>query len=236
MRLLVTRPEPDAVRTAARLREAGHEVMVQPMLTIVLSPPPMDMPVPAAVLITSQNALRAIINWPTASGWRNVPLFAGGSATAQVAEKLGFRDVRRGAEDVVSLANIVAMQLPPTVGPLVYPAARDRAGALSEALTGLGYEVHVFEAYRAEAASDFDPAVRNALASGSIDGVLLYSRRTAEAFGDLAVAAGLTRQLGEIKSYVLSQQVGDALAGAGVRPIVAPKPDEDSLLGLIPPP
>src|SRR5690349_15243761 len=107
MRLLVTRPEPDASRTAARLREAGHEVMVQPMLTIALSPPPMDMPVPAAVLITSQNALRAIINWPSASGWRNVPLFAAGPSSAQVAEKLGFRDVRRGAEDVVSLANIV---------------------------------------------------------------------------------------------------------------------------------
>ena len=32
LRLLVTRPEPDATRTADELRAKGHDVMVAPML------------------------------------------------------------------------------------------------------------------------------------------------------------------------------------------------------------
>ena len=34
MRLLVTRPEPDNERTAAALREKGHDVLLAPMLRI----------------------------------------------------------------------------------------------------------------------------------------------------------------------------------------------------------
>ncbi|MCG8401015.1 MAG: uroporphyrinogen-III synthase, partial [Firmicutes bacterium] len=35
MRLLVTRPEPDAEALAERLRALGHEVLVAPMLPVV---------------------------------------------------------------------------------------------------------------------------------------------------------------------------------------------------------
>ena len=34
MRLLVTRPEPDAARTAEALRARGHEVLVAPLLRV----------------------------------------------------------------------------------------------------------------------------------------------------------------------------------------------------------
>lgn len=236
MRLLVTRPEPDASRTAGRLRDLGHEVTVQPLLTIVLSTPPMDVPLPAAILVTSQNALRAIVNWQQVVGWRGVPLFAAGPATAQLAEKLGFRDVRLGAEDAASLANIVAMQVPAGAGPLIYPAAHDRAETLEEVLMGFGYDVHSFDAYRAEAAAAFDPPVRDALAAAQFDGVLLYSRRTAQAFRNLVEAAGLTGELSAVGWYAMSPQVADVMAGMGRSPVIAPRPDEDSLLGVIPTP
>ena len=34
MRLLITRPEPDATRTAQALRQRGHEVLVSPLLSV----------------------------------------------------------------------------------------------------------------------------------------------------------------------------------------------------------
>ena len=62
VRLLVTRPEPDASETAARLRALDIDAVVSPllqarMLTTTLPPAPGF----AALAITSANALRALL-------------------------------------------------------------------------------------------------------------------------------------------------------------------------------
>ena len=56
MRLLVTRPEPDGERTAAKLRARGHEVMLAPLLRIETVDADLD-GVWHAVAVTSANAL-----------------------------------------------------------------------------------------------------------------------------------------------------------------------------------
>ncbi|MCR4283071.1 MAG: uroporphyrinogen-III synthase, partial [Bauldia sp.] len=112
MRLLVTRPEPDAGETAAKLRAIGHDVLVQPLLSIVFAEPPADVPTPGAILITSQNGARSLARWPQIAAWRAVPVFAAGPATARAASALGFGDVRFGARDAGSLAEVVLRSLP----------------------------------------------------------------------------------------------------------------------------
>ena len=61
MRLLLTRPEPDAQRTAAALRAQGHDVIIAPLLRIE---PAADAEIGAgpwaAILITSANAAHAV--------------------------------------------------------------------------------------------------------------------------------------------------------------------------------
>ena len=234
MRLLITRPEPDASTTAERLRALGHETMVQPLLTIAFATPPTDFPTPSAILITSQNAVRALGAWPQTQGWLRVPVFAAGPATARAIAALGFVDIRGGTRDSASLEDRVLEDLPPGGGPLIYPAARDRAGALAENLTGRGYDVRLVEAYQATPAARFDEEIRAAIASGQLDGVLLYSRRTATTFRDLVEAAGLIDKVASISFYVISQQIAEVLAGIPARFHVANYPDEDSLLRLIP--
>lgn len=234
MRLFVTRPEPDAERTAAMLRASGHDVLVQPLLTVTFLPPPRELPKPAALVVTSQNGIRALARWPQSVGWPNVPVFVAGPATARAVAELGFGDVRTGANDAESLAETIIDGFPKTAGSLVYPAARDRAGALSAKLFAEGYDIRTIEAYRADPAKDLDPAVRRAFESGSLDGVLLYSQRTAAALCDLAVAAGIAGKLAGPAYYVISGQVGEALRGVATRVHVAAHPDEDSLLALIP--
>jgi uroporphyrinogen-III synthase len=59
MHLLVTRPEPDGERTAAKLRARGHEVMLASLLRVEA----IDADIGGdwhAVAVTSVNALRAI--------------------------------------------------------------------------------------------------------------------------------------------------------------------------------
>ncbi|MEX0852723.1 MAG: uroporphyrinogen-III synthase, partial [Bauldia sp.] len=93
MRLLVTRPEPDAGETAGRLGGLGHAVVIQPMTRIVFSPEPVDWPEPAALVLTSRNAVRGLERWPRAKAWRNLPVFAVGASTAELARRVGFTDV-----------------------------------------------------------------------------------------------------------------------------------------------
>jgi len=193
-------------------------------------------PKPAALLVTSQNGIRALARWPQARAWRRTPLFAAGAATAREATAFGFTDVRVAAGDADLLANAVHAAIAPGAGPLVYPAARDRAGWLADALTARGYDVNIIEAYRAEIAPRFDEAVRDALMTGGVDGVLLYSRRTANAFAQLATAAALGDRLAGVDYFVLSREVAEGLAALPGRVHVATRPDEDSLAALIPPP
>jgi uroporphyrinogen-III synthase len=234
MRLFITRPEPDASATAERLRTLGHETLVQPLLVITFAPQPVELPTPAAILITSQNAVRALRRWPQAKDWLHVPVFAAGPATARASAALGFVDIRGGSGNSVSVADGVIDALRPGDGPLIYPAARERAGALADRLTGRGYDVRLVEAYRADTVSRFDEAVRAAFAAGRLDGVFLYSRRTATAFRDLVTAAGMTDQLASVTFFVISEQIAEALAGIPGRVQVAKHPDEDSLLSLVP--
>jgi uroporphyrinogen-III synthase len=235
MRFLVTRPQPDAAETAARLTAMGHQALVQPLLAVEFADPPTELPRPAAILITSRNAVRALARWPQIDEWRDVPVFAAGPATGRAAAALGFRYVRGGAQDTGSLGEVVRGGLRCDAGPLVYPAARDRAGALAEGLTSQGYDLRVVEAYRAEPIDDLEPTVRKMLAAGTIDGVLLFSRRTAEAFVAAARNAGIAPAgLAKPTYYVISQHVGGALEGIAERVVAAERPDEDSLLALIP--
>ena len=75
-----------------------------------------------------------------------------------------------------------------------------------------------------------------ALQDAGVDGVLFYSRRTADAFAQLARAAAIGDRLAGVDYFVLSREVADGLAALPGRIHVAARPDEDSLVALIPPP
>ena len=234
MRLLVTRPEPGASETAALLRERGHTVLVQSLLTMSFSAPPDDLPWPGALLVSSQNGARALERWRIGNAWRDIPVLAGGSATAEVLAGLGFGDVRAAAGDARSLADLAIATLSKKVGPLLYPAARNRAAALAEMLVAQGYDVRTVEAYRAEPTRHLAPAVKTAFVAGAIEGVLLYSRRTAMALCDLAEEEGITEMLAAPTYFVISERVGAVLGTVAGKVRIAARPEQSALLALIP--
>ena len=119
------------------------------------------------------------------------------------------------------------------IGPIVYPAARDRTGGLAGGLTAAGFDVRLVEAYRADPATSFAPAVRAALVAGDVDGILLYSARTARTLIAIAEGEGLVPRLARPMYFVISPYVADIVAGLGAAVRVADNPDEDSLLALV---
>jgi uroporphyrinogen-III synthase len=233
VRLLVTRPEPDAIETAARLAAMGHEVLLQPMLRVVFNEPPVGLPVPVALIATSRNGVRALADWPSAAGWRGMPLFVTGEGSARTARDLGFTDIRSGGADAAALAGRVLDDLGRGAGPIVYAAARDRTGALAGGLLVAGHDVRTVEAYRAEPVTTLDSGVEAALRAGRIDGILFFSERTATAFVAAAAAGGLVATLAGVVCYALSERVAGPLRGVSSRVRVADRPDFDGIAALL---
>jgi uroporphyrinogen-III synthase len=231
MRLLVTRPEPDAADSARRLTALGHRVTIEPLLKIVPAEPPSDLPQPAGLIVTSRNGVRALTTWPQASGWRDVPLFAVGEATGTEARAAGFRHVTAGEGTGMSLVPVIGAALPAASGPVIYAAARDLSGNLAEHLEEAGYDLQMVEAYRAERAESLSPEVLAGLEAGAIDGALFYSRRTAETFRDLVEDHAIRLA----HAFALSAPVAGPLKGLAGSLHVAATPDEASLFALIPP-
>ena len=93
--------------------------------------------------------------------------------------------------------------------------------------------MRIVEAYRAEPAAALDASVAEALRAGRIDGVLFFSRRTAEAFVAAVEAAGLSEALATIACYALSERIAEPLRALSCPVEVAARPDFDGIQALI---
>ena len=235
MRLIVTRPEPDATRTAQALIRLGHTAILSPALDIVLLPRA-EIPVRAwqAVLVTSANALRALIARPVRPTPVDVPLLTVGDQTALEAKRGGFAAVRSAGGALADLVALAKSELDPGAGPLLYAAGEARAGDLADALEGLGFEVETAAVYRAEPVPRLAEVARAALSEGAVDGVLAHSRRSAAAFALALRTAGLAPLGPGVTIYALSEAAAAPLRGVASGAVrVAARPDQIALFAEI---
>ena len=235
MRLLVTRPDEDASATIAALEALGHEAIAAPLLTIH---PIADAAIPEeawqAILITSANGARAIAGHSDFEKLKSIPVLTVGAASAEAAREAGFVSVVSAEGNVELLVELVASELDPLAGPLLHVAGSVTAGDLKGGLEAQGFNVVRVVLYEAQAAKHLPEAAREALAAGTVDGVLFYSPRTAASFAALVKAAGLEATLKPLIAYCLSAPVAEALAGLPFCDIqVSDVPRQSALLSLI---
>jgi uroporphyrinogen-III synthase len=218
------------------LRALGHEPIVAPLIGIeIVSEVDPDGGPWAAILLTSANALWGIAGFAWRDDWRDLPIFAVGDRTAQAVRDAGFTAVTSAGGNVNDLAVLVAAHLNPPAR-LLYLTGEDRSGDLAGALRARGFVVNIVVVYRAMVAETLPAQAATALTSG-IDGVLHYSRRSAEAYVSAARGAGLLASALKPTHFCLSAQVAEPLAQAGAADIrIAPRPVEADLIGLIPSP
>jgi uroporphyrinogen-III synthase len=235
MRLLVTRPEPDNAPTAEALRAQGHDVVLAPMLRIEMLPG-VDLGAPpwSAILLSSANGARAIAAHPRRAELLSLPVLAVGRASAEAARAAGFAGVVSADGDATDLARLAATRLAGAASPVLYVAGEDRSGNLAGALSAQGIAVRTVIAYRAVRAENLPAEVHAALVRGEIDGVLHFSRRSAESYVDCG--RDIPRQALAPVHYCLSARAAEPLKHAGAARIeVAARPDEASLLASVAP-
>lgn len=221
MRVLVTRPEPGCSETATRLEVLGHQPVKLPLMSFQPIPDPLpDLANFAAIAFSSTNALSALRQRGEVENLTHLPAFTVGSKTAALARAAGFTDITNAEGTVGNLADtILAANLD---GPLLYPAARHRAGDLETLLERGGQKAETIAVY------EMTPNRDVGADAGPVDIALFYSRRTAEAFVALPNRP-------QAKTYLcLSANVAAPLRDARVGPVhLAKAPNEDAIFAAL---
>jgi uroporphyrinogen-III synthase len=227
--VLVTRPEPGASATAARLRALGFEPVLAPLL--VVEQLAANLPAPdtvRAVLATSGNAVAAL---PPA--WHALPLLAVGDATAARARDAGFAAVTSAAGDAAALLALVVRLLPPGGAPLLLAAGEGQGEALAAALAAAGYAAIRREVYAARPAQSLPDTVQALLAAERVRAAWVFSAATARTFvrviGESSAAA-----LGRADALAIGPAAAVALQALPWRSIrIAARPNQDEMLALL---
>jgi uroporphyrinogen-III synthase len=235
MRVLITRPEREAVALATALSQRGHVAVIAPLFRLDILHPPADfaqsLAACQAVLLTSANGARALAE---ASEQRGRPILAVGDTTATTAEGLGFNAVTSAAGDGAALAELVRQRLDPKAGPLLHVSGVDVALDLGEMLRADGFEVRRFALYDAREESTLPDSARAALQARALDAATFFSPRAASQFAKLLKEAGLTDSVRDLTALAISPA---ALASLGDLPFkataVAARPTRQAVLDEI---
>ena len=230
MRLLVTRPAPDGARTADALRARGHDALEAPMLHMETLAVEIAERAYAGVILTSANAARALAGHPQCAQLVRLRAFTVGAHTAAATRAIGFADVHCADGDRTDLAALLREHVADGLPPLLYLAGEDRAGDVAPP----GMPVVTAVVYRTVMAAHLPDALAHALARSEIDGVLHYSRRSAQAYVECAKRDHLLEASLKPIQLCLSPQTAAQLAAEGAAGIrIAAQPNEEAMLALV---
>ena len=221
----VTRAEPGASATAARIRALGLEPIVQPLLAVrPVADADIDLSGAVALAFTSANGVAA---FAALSSERRLPVFTVGDATAIAARAAGFADVASARGDATALATALKARAADLRGVIVYPAATRPARDLAALIAGAGLALHEVAVYETIGMSPPDAFFAKL---PDLDGVLVHSARAARVLADMLAAHPAPR----LVAYALSAQAARPLTAAGLRRIhTAAAPNEPALLELL---
>lgn len=232
MRVVVTRPQPDGERTAEALRARGHAVLLAPLMRVE----PIDGDLAGhwgGVVITSANAPAAIAGNPARAALIARPVFAVGGRSADAARQAGFDNVTAAGGNARALVQLIAERHADAKAPLLYLAGEDRAADLIGDLAKRGIAAEMRVVYRAVTVP-FPPGLITAFKSGTVDGALHFSARSAENFVAAARQADITATALGVWHYCLAAQIAAPLAVAGAkRLVISPRSDESALIELL---
>ena len=229
LRVLVTRPEPGASRTADKLAALGYEPVLLPLTRI--EPLPVESwPRPAnfgAVAIPSANAVRHAP--PALLGEiAGLPVFAVGERTGHVAAAKGLSVRDSSSGDAERLAKRIIGAVKPGSRVLLL-CGRVRRSTLENRLTQARLSVTALETYDTVPIPLSEVQFHEATAARPIDVVLVYSAFAAEI---------LSPRVSSLQSAVfiaISDRVAQKLpAAAGIRTMVAREPTEEAMLSILP--
>ena len=226
----MTRPEPGASETAARLLALGLQPVVAPLLEVKQQPaslPPSGQV--QAILVTSGNAIASL---PTSH--RQLPVLAVGATTAHRAQAAGFANVTSADGDAAALATLAQRECRSEAGPLLLATGHGQGHDLAAALRATGFRVIRRVAYRAVPVAALPEPAHAAFTLGTLSAALLFSAETARVCCRLLHTAHLDEAVRSVDALAIGQPAAMALQALPWRRIrVAAQPNQDAMLALL---
>lgn len=231
--ILITRPADEAKETAAGIERAGFKVISSPMLDVR----PLSFARPGG-----QDLAAALLTSPRAARFAGSPLcsvaYVVGVHTADAARAAGYKDVREAGGTGAALAERIAQDYAGQSARFVHVRGREVAFDLAGALEGRGHRVEPMIVYETVFAGDFRPEALAALNAGKVDGVALFSKRTAENFIQLMYRHKLWQAAAGIKILCISDAVLEYVqlvreGESGLQVYASETPDRAGLLALM---
>jgi uroporphyrinogen III methyltransferase/synthase len=232
-RILITRPRRQASRFAALLRDYGAEPIEVP--TIQIAPPRSWEPLDRAIanlrayhwlIFTSVNGVqwffeRYAAEQRSSTDLQRLKICAIGPATAQEVRTRGLEvDVMPGeyrAEAVVESLSAFMVE----GSHILVPRAAVARDILPDALTALGAQVDVVEAYRTVLpAQDLASDIRHMLERRSLDVVTFTSSSTVTNFAQLVSESALPQLIRDVIIACIGPITADTVRSHGLTPTV----------------
>jgi uroporphyrinogen-III synthase len=221
-RIWITRAQPGAAATAARLEAMGFEPVIGPVLDVrPRAAVDVDLAGGDTLAFTSAAGVSAFAALTTA---RDLAVFAVGDATAEAARAAGFADVHSARGDAAALADIIAA-VAPKPARVLCPGAAAPAADLPRLLADRGVGATALVVYETREAPP-EPPPDNLFA------ILIHSAKAARAVAQRLAGA----EISDLTVLAISPSAAAPLAGFGFRRLaIAPRPDEAALMALLEP-
>lgn len=230
MKIIVTRPLPDADAFAAALTRLGAEPVISPVLAIRNRTAPIELGDAPALAFTSANGVRAFAALSTV---RSLKVFAVGDATAFEARRAGFSDINTARGDVESLAALILQSK--STRKILHLAGSERAGDLARRLSEGGLSARRAVIYDAVEVDQMTPEAARAIAENAASlAIAFFSPRSARLFLHQARRKNLLDPLRLATALCMSDGVA-AAAGDNCwqRKLTAAAPRSDAMLALV---
>ena len=235
-RILVTRPQPGASRTAAALQDAGFEPLILPVTEIVPvkpSPAALNSAASASIIaVTSANALRHAPE-TLLDTLRDKPLFAVGDATAAMAQECGFNHVASAGGDAEALAALIISNARQG-DRIIYLCGRSRTGGLEDGLRDAGWKFALVEVYDTQIVSQLTYEMTAILDKNPPDGIMVHAGTAAAALAAQTTRAKTRYPFDNIPFFVISHRAAMPLHDAGIKPvIISTAPTDASMIDAL---
>ena len=216
VRIWVTRTQPGANTTAARLVSLGYEPVVRPVLEVRAIPDAFQNAPPSQTIsclaLTSPNTIDAIRS--EIFHHRAIPAYCVGDTTARAASEAGFTEVHSASGDIHALAKLIAQKVSP--GLVFAPGAEQPAGDLPKLLPK--YRVVRLPVY---ATTETGIAIPT-----DVDVAMVHSPRAGS-----ALAKALMSGSRPMKIIAISNAAACPFSGVpGIEMTIADHPDEEAML------
>jgi len=233
MLILITRPFEEALRSAAKLEDAGYSTLLSPVLYMRATETAWPQGIIDGLIATSAQAFELLdlkSEQPPPEMRRLLPLWLVGERTCGAAQRKGFDGPVHIAPHAKQLAGDIEAAVKPPAR-LVYLAGQDRKPDLEKRLRKAGLTIEAAEIYAAEAVEQLSDIALEALRAGEIGAAMHYSRRSAEIFLALMNKAGHDPKV--FPHVCMSEDVAEPLREAGCNARCGEMTNEEGMLDAL---